>query len=236
MGDVAASGGYWISTSSDEVIADAGDHHRLDRRVRRCCRRADKALDKLGVHADGVDDDVARRRRDPRLPLDPRFGALVQTSIDHIYADFTDQGRAGAQDDAGEDRRGRAGPRLDRRAGARSAAWSTRSAATAMRSDSAATRAKLATRLPRRLHRARPGRLARLVEMFNAPRRALVGATIDEHLGALGAAGARWLSDLGRDLGWVAEIVDRRKPFAAVVHCLCGRARAERRRSRPATS
>ena len=25
-----------------------------------------------------------------------------------------------------------------------------------------------------------------------------------------------------RELGWVTEIAEHRKPFAAVVHCLCG--------------
>jgi len=25
-----------------------------------------------------------------------------------------------------------------------------------------------------------------------------------------------------RDLGWLAEVAERRQPYAAVVHCLCG--------------
>ncbi len=34
MGSVAASGGYWISTASDEIWAAPGDDHRLDRHLR----------------------------------------------------------------------------------------------------------------------------------------------------------------------------------------------------------
>jgi hypothetical protein len=60
--------------------------------------------------------------------------------------------------------------------------------------------------------------------MLNARVSALVGATVDEHIGALGVPPAL-LRDVGRDLGWVAEIVERKKPFAAVVHCLCGELR-----------
>ena len=89
---------------------------------------------------------------------------------------------------------------------------------------SAATRAKLGDK-PRVVYIERdPGKFAQLIEMLNARVSALVGATIDEHLGALGAPAAL-VKDVGRDLGWVAEIVDRRKPFAAVVHCLCGELR-----------
>ena len=60
--------------------------------------------------------------------------------------------------------------------------------------------------------------------MLNARISALAGASIDERLGALGVAPSL-LRDVGRDLGWVTDIVDRRKPFAAVVHCLCGELR-----------
>ena len=27
---------------------------------------------------------------------------------------------------------------------------------------------------------------------------------------------------LAQDLGWLADVAERQKPFAAVVHCLCG--------------
>jgi len=30
------------------------------------------------------------------------------------------------------------------------------------------------------------------------------------------------VKDAGRELGWVAEIAEHRRPFAAIVHCMCG--------------
>ena len=92
MGDVAASGGYWISTSADEVIADASTVTGSIG-VFGLLPTADKALDKLGVHVDGVTTTwlgrAGDRHGDRRLPLDPRYAQVVQSTIDHIYADFT---------------------------------------------------------------------------------------------------------------------------------------------------
>ena len=50
---------------------------------------ADQTLAKLGVHPGGVGTTWLRNADDPRLPLDPRLAQLVQTSVDHIYLDFT---------------------------------------------------------------------------------------------------------------------------------------------------
>jgi protease-4 len=65
-----------------------------------------------------------------------------------------------------------------------------------------------------------PGRFAQIVAMLNARVAAAVGAGIDERIGALGVPPVL-VRDVSRDLGWVAEIAEHRKPFAAVVHCLC---------------
>ncbi len=88
MGGLAASGGYWISTSSDEVIADAATVTGSIG-VFALLPNGAKTLDKLGVHTAGVTTTWLGAAGDPRLPADPRFLALLQTSIDHIYADFT---------------------------------------------------------------------------------------------------------------------------------------------------
>ena len=80
------------------MIADAGDRDRLDRRLRAAADRRQGARQARRPRRRRRHD-VARRRRDMRRPLDPRFGELVQSSIDHIYADFTARSR-GAQDDA----------------------------------------------------------------------------------------------------------------------------------------
>ncbi len=116
MGNTAASGGYWIATASDEIVADAATITGSIG-VFALLPSADQTLAKLGVHPAGVATTWLRNADDPRLPLDPRLADLVQKSVDHTYARLHDQGRGGAEDDAREDRRGRPGPRLDRRAG-----------------------------------------------------------------------------------------------------------------------
>ena len=155
MGDLAASGGYWIATASDEIVADPATITGSIG-VFALLPTADQTLDKLGVHPAGVATTWLRNADDPRLPLDPRLADLIQKSVDHTYRRLHHQGRRGAQDDAGQDRRGRAGPRLDRRAGARSAAWSTRLGqfgdARPLGGDARQARRQAA----HRLHRARP--------------------------------------------------------------------------------
>ena len=45
-------------------------------------------------------------------------------------------------------------------------------------------------------------------------------ASIDEKLGGIGLP-ASALAPAARDLGWLAALLERRKPFDAVAHCLC---------------
>ena len=89
MGNLAASGGYWISTASDEIVADAGDDHRLDRRVRACCRPPTRRSTSSASTRPASATTWLRNADDPRLPLDPRLADLIQTSVDHTYVDFT---------------------------------------------------------------------------------------------------------------------------------------------------
>jgi len=222
MGNVAASGGYWISTASDEIVADAATITGSIG-VFALMPSADQTLAKLGVHPGGVGTTWLLNADDPRLPLDPRLAQLVQTSVDHIYLDFTTK-VAAARKTTPE--------KID--AVAQGRVWTGLQAKERGLVDtigqfddavrSASARAKLGEK-PRVVYIERdPGKFAQLLNMLNARVSALAGASIDERLGALGMPPAL-LRDVGRDLGWVAEIVDRRKPFAAVVHCLCGELR-----------
>jgi len=218
MGDLAASGGYWISTSADEVIADAGTVTGSIG-VFGLLPTADKALDKLGVHVDGVTTTWLGGARDMRRPLDPRFGDLVQSSIDHIYADFTGkvaqarkttpekidavaQGRVWTGVQALErglvDRLGSYGDALD----------------------AAATRAKLDKGYRVAYMERDPGKFARIVELLDASVVRIVGGGLDARLGALGVP-TQVAGDLARDFGGLLDLATARKPFSAVVHCLC---------------
>jgi protease-4 len=88
MGDVAASGGYWISMSSDTVIADAGTVTGSIG-VFGMLPTAEGLMDKLSLHTGGVRTTWLAGGYDARRPLDPRLQATVQASIDHVYARFT---------------------------------------------------------------------------------------------------------------------------------------------------
>jgi len=88
MGDVAASGGYWISMASDAVIADAGTITGSIGVVA-LLPTAEGLMDKLSLHTGGVRTTWLAGGYDPRRPLDPRLKTLIQSSIDHTYASFT---------------------------------------------------------------------------------------------------------------------------------------------------
>src|SRR5476651_2070897 len=88
MGNVAASGGYWISMASDEVIADPTTITGSIG-VFAILPTADKVIDKLGIHTGGNPTTWLADAGNPLRPLDPRFTQVIQASINHIYAEFT---------------------------------------------------------------------------------------------------------------------------------------------------
>ncbi|MFG6429985.1 signal peptide peptidase SppA [Roseateles sp. LYH14W] len=88
MGDVAASGGYWIATSSDAVIADPGTITGSIG-VYGMLPTAEGLIDKLSLHTAGITTTWLAGGHDARRPLDPRLQAVMQSSIDHIYTRFT---------------------------------------------------------------------------------------------------------------------------------------------------
>jgi protease-4 len=220
MGNTAASGGYWISTASDEIVADAATITGSIG-VFALLPTADQTLAKLGVHPAGVATTWLRNADDPRLPLDPRLADLVQKSVDHTYREFTTKVAAARKTTA---------DKID--AVAQGRVWTGAQAKERGLVDtigqfgdavrSAATRAKLGDK-PRIVYIERdPGRFAQLVSMLNGQVASLIGAEIDARIGATFGVAPQLVRGAARDLGWVAEIVERRKPFAAVVHCLCG--------------
>jgi protease-4 len=89
MSDLAASGGYWISTAADQVFADPGTITGSIG-VFGMLPTFDRTMDHLSVHTGGVTTTWLAGAYDPRRPLDPRFGDLVQASVGHIYKEFLD--------------------------------------------------------------------------------------------------------------------------------------------------
>jgi protease-4 len=218
MGDLAASGGYWISTSADEVIADAGTVTGSIG-VFGLLPSVDQAFDKLGVHVDGVTTTWLGGARDMRRPLDPRFGALVQSSIDHIYADFTGK-VAQARKTTPEKIDAVAQGRVWTGAQALERGLVDRLGSYGDALDSAATRAKLGKDYRVVYLERDQGRIARLVEMFNATLAGIVGDGLAQTLAGLGLPTTA-AADLARDVGGLLDVAAAKRPFSAVVHCLC---------------
>lgn len=87
FGDVAASGGYWVSLSADEVIADpAAVTGSIG--VFALLPSADRAWEKLSLHTHGTTTTWLAGALDPRRPLDPRARELLQTGVAHVYREF----------------------------------------------------------------------------------------------------------------------------------------------------
>ncbi|MFN7725319.1 MAG: signal peptide peptidase SppA [Rubrivivax sp.] len=94
MGDVAASGGYWISMAADEVIADEATVTGSIGVVA-VLPSAEKAMQTLGVSTGGHGTTWLVGAYDLRRGLDPRLQQVIQASIDRTYAEFLGRAAAG---------------------------------------------------------------------------------------------------------------------------------------------
>jgi protease-4 len=87
MGDVAASGGYWISSASDEILADpmtiTGSIG-----VVLVLPNFEKTLDKLGINMAGTTTTWLAGALDPRRPLDPRLKQILEAGVNDGYRRF----------------------------------------------------------------------------------------------------------------------------------------------------
>ncbi len=87
MGDVAASGGYWISMNANRIVAEPntitgsigifGMYYTVP-----------GTLAKLGVKSDGIATGPMAGAFDISRPLDPKVGGVIQAIIDKGYRDF----------------------------------------------------------------------------------------------------------------------------------------------------
>jgi protease-4 len=101
FGDVAASGGYWVSMSADEVIADPATVTGSIG-VFALIPSADRAWEKLSLHTHGTTTTWLAGALDPRRPLDPRARDLLQTGVAHTYRQFVDRAAAARNISAGQ--------------------------------------------------------------------------------------------------------------------------------------
>ena len=87
MGNLAASGGYWISMNADRIYADPSTITGSIG-IFGLFANVPRALEKIGVHSDGVGTTPWAGAFDPTRALAPEAGRMIQSVIDHGYAQF----------------------------------------------------------------------------------------------------------------------------------------------------
>jgi protease-4 len=109
MGDVAASGGYYISMAADVIVAQPGTvTGSIGVLTGKPVLGA--ALSRAGITSDQVSQGAHAAMFSPQHPFSPDEWALVNDWLDHIYADFTGkvaEGRGLTQPQVHELARGR---------------------------------------------------------------------------------------------------------------------------------
>ena len=88
MGNVAASGGYWISMNADRIYADDSTITGSIG-IFGLWMTVPRVLEKIGVSTDGVGTTPLAGAFDPTRTLDPNVGIIIQSVIEKGYADFT---------------------------------------------------------------------------------------------------------------------------------------------------
>ncbi|KMM75428.1 endopeptidase IV [Xanthomonas sp. NCPPB 1128] len=221
MGDLAASGGYWISMNADRIYADPSTITGSIG-IFGMIPNITRTLDKIGVHTDGVGTTRFAGAFDVTRPMDPAVGQLIQSVINKGYADFT--GKVAQA-------RGKSVEAIDQVA--RGRVWSGAQAKERGLVDAfggfkdavadAAARAKLGGPDKYRV---------RYVEKPATPFAQFVGGFAGSRLGvwmlsdsALGhALLARSLPELDTQLRFVKDAADTRPgaPVKALAYCFCG--------------
>lgn len=218
MGDVAASGGYWISMGADEVIADPSTITGSIG-VFGMLPTADKLLAKAPVHVGGYGTTWLVGAGDPRRPFDPRVGKAVQAGIDRIYIDFTTRAAQArkttpeAIDAVAQGRVWTGQQALERKLIDRVGSYADAIA-------SAAQRAKIEGQPQLRYIEKERGRLAQLVDSLSGDAAVQLAGFAREAMGLdLLPAPAQ---QMHAELRWLAQAnKDAKSAFTTHVHCLC---------------
>ncbi|MES3023604.1 MAG: signal peptide peptidase SppA [Pseudomonadota bacterium] len=219
MGNVAASGGYWISMAADEVIADESTITGSIG-VFAMLPTAEKTVEKLGIHTAGVTTTWLADAYNPMRALEPRFAALVQGSIDHIYSEFTTKAAA-ARKTTVEKIDSVAQGRVWTGAQAKERGLIDRVGSYQDALDSAAKRAKLGDDYRVSYIEREGNAFERLITAMGGS--AAQAIRMEVKLGLLPSTGlpSGAVSEVSKDFRFLSELTEGRKPFAAVTHCMC---------------
>ena len=218
MGSVAASGGYWISMTADEVIADRSTITGSIG-VFALIPTADKVADKLGVHTAGHTTTWLADAYNPLRPLDPRVAQLLQSNVTRIYADFTTRAavaRKTTPEKINEVGQGRVWTGLQ--AQERGLVDTIGSYGDALKS--AAKLAKLGPDFRVAYIEGEGSAFEHFLAMFGAS--ASQALTVQVKLGLLPSGLPQSsVAQVGKDMAWLTNMSDSRNPFQTITHCMC---------------
>jgi protease-4 len=179
---------------------------------------AEKVADKLGIHTVGTTTTWLADSYNPLRPLDPRFGQLIQSSINHVYSEFTTKAAAArkmpvaAIDAVGQGRVWTGAQAKERGLVDRLGSYTDALA-------SAAARGKLGKDY-RVAYIERPGNpFERLLQSFGVS--AATAINIQVKMGVLDGLPTGAATTVAKDMAFLSNIADGKKPFAAVTHCMC---------------
>lgn len=231
MGNVAASGGYWISLASDRVVADPATITGSIG-VFAMLPTGKGLMGKLGINTGGYRTTWLAGAYDPRQALDPRIQRMAQSSIDHVYAEFvgkTSKARgldAVRVDELAQGRiwtgaQAQQRKLVDRLGDFNDAIDEARHLVAKRAPDGSAPKQDLPVRYlgPKvsaleviwsKYFAASLGTWAQLPAAWS-------GAVLSPGI----ATQAMQWSAVEDDLLWLQDLVARRAPFAAVAHCMC---------------
>ncbi|PVE41940.1 signal peptide peptidase SppA [Limnohabitans planktonicus] len=224
MGDVAASGGYWIAMSADQVWADASTITGSIG-VFAMLPTGEGLMRKLGVNTGGYRTTWLAGAYDPRKALDPRVQALVQSSVEHIYADFIGKAAQArkldvAQVDALAQGRIWTGAQAQAH-GLVDRVGSFNDAVEAAR-ELVGKSAGANSPLPIRYWGPQVSKLQSWVQRYWVQAAAHLGWNVgpSEFAPITGLPGAVNAA-VAEDFIWLKALLDQAQPFAAAAHCLC---------------
>jgi protease-4 len=218
MGNLAASGGYWISMAADEVMADRSTITGSIG-VFALVPTAEKVGEKLGIHTGGSTTTWLADAYNPLRPLDPRFTQVLQSAVGHIYGEFTRkaaQARKTTPDQIDQVGQGRVwtGAQAKERGLVDSLGTFKDALASAAKRAGLPADARIAY-----IQQEGPA-LDKLLSMLSGDQARMLKLDLLLPLLAPGVPPSA-LQEVGRDLSWLNEAAERRSPFSAVVHCLC---------------
>jgi protease-4 len=222
MGNVAASGGYWISMSSDEVIADEATVTGSIG-VFAIFPTVDRVVEKLGVHTAGTTTTWMSDSFNPLRPMNPRFGEVIQLGINNIYHEFTTKAAAARKttpDKIDAVAQGRVW--TGAQAKERGLVDTIGSYGDAIRS--AAVRAKMGNDIRIVYIERDMSRFDRFFSMFGDNAAKAVSQAVSEQFKvAVAPTGmpAAAASDMVKELTWLADMRKDNKGYTVMTHCMC---------------